>query len=176
MAAGKNIRSVCGTGNAPGVTSTIWITKKSEVTAISAATNGVISGAGAFTMATTPAAGSWNVFELTPVLSKKSFTAPFEGETGGQLWVPSLTGYINGMSGEKNAKLESFTGCPCLVIYQDKNKKRWLIGDMTDGVYLSIVPGINETSNGYELTLNSDGFGYMPYELADSVTLTVAAD
>lgn len=176
MAAGKNVRAVCGTTNAPGISSTMWICKKSEVTAITAASGGVVAGASAFTMATSPAAGSFNVFELSPVLNKKSFTAPFEGEVGGKLWKPQFAGFINGMSGAKNSILESFVGCPCLVIFKDKTKKRWLIGDLDDGVYVDVVPVNNETNNGYELTINSEGYSYMPYELNDDVTLTVAAD
>lgn len=177
MAAGKNIRSTCGLKNPPGLGDNFWICKKSEVTAIAAATDGVISGASAFTMATTPATGTFNVFEVTPVANKKSFTAPQEGELGSSgIWKPVLNGYINGMSGAKNAKLESFVGCPCIVIFQDKGKKRWLIGDLDDGVYIKVTPGINDTQNGYEIALESGGQGYIPYELNADVTLTVAAD
>ncbi len=176
MAVGKNIRSQCGVGNAPGIRSTMWICKKNEVTAITAAADGVIAGASAFTMSGAPNVGSFNVFELTPVLGKKTFETPMEGEMGGKLWVPAFTGFINGSTGNKSNILTSFVGCPCLIIFKDKTGKRWLIGDLDDGVYVDVVQKINEGENGYELTINGDGFGYMPYELNDNVTLTVAAD
>ena len=176
MAAAKNIRATCGTKNPPGLSSTMWITKKSEVTAITAATAGKIAGASAFTMATTPAAGSWNVFELSPVPGKKTFAAPLEGETGNKFWKPEVTGYINGITGAKSAILESFVGCECLVIIKTKGGKRFLIGDLDDGLYLDVIPGINGEANGYEIKAMSELSGYIPYELDDDVTLTVAAD
>jgi hypothetical protein len=176
MAAGKNIRRTCGLGNAAGVNNQIWFTKKSEVTAITAAASGVISGASAFTMATTPAAGTFNILELTPIANKKVFEVNPAGDADSPSWNVNITGFHPKMEGSKNDVFTSITGCEYIIVVQDKNTKRFLVGDINSGAYITVKPIINEGSNGYEITLTMEGLAALPYELASNVTLTVAAD
>jgi hypothetical protein len=98
------------------------------------------------------------------------------GKGDDKFWKPEVTGYINGITGAKSAILESFVGCECLVIIKTKGGKRFLIGDLDDGLYVDVTPGINGEANGYEIKAMSELSGYIPYELDDNVTLTVAAD
>jgi hypothetical protein len=176
MAAGKNVRRTCGLGNAAGVNNQLFFTKKSEVTAITAATAGVISGASAFTMATSPAAGTFNVLELTPIANKKVFEVNPAGDADSPSWNVNITGFHPKVEGGKSAIFTSLAGCEYIVVVQDKNLKRHLVGDILSGAYITIKPIINEGSNGYEITVTMEGLAALPYELAENVSLTLAAD
>ena len=175
MAAGKNIRRTCGLGNAAGVNNTIWFTKKSEVTAITAASAGVISGASAFTMEDDPV-GTFNVLELTPINNKKVFEVNPAGDADSPSWNVNITGFHPKISGAKNAIFTSITGCEYIVVVQDKNTTRFLIGDILSAAYITVKPIINEGTNGYEITVTMEGLAALPYELASNVVLTLAAD
>lgn len=176
MAAGKNIRKTCGLGNAAGISNVLWFTKKNEVTAITAASSGVISGASAFTMASSPTAGSFNAMDLSPINSKKTLEVAPVGDADSPGWTVTLTGFHPKLEGAKSEILTSLAGCEYIVVFQDKNKKRWLIGDIVDGAYITVKPMINDGSNGYEVTVTLEVSNHLPYELEENVSLTVAAD
>jgi hypothetical protein len=172
MAAGKNVRRVCGLGNAAGVGNTIWYAKRDEVTAIPEATAGVITGA--FTMATTPAAGTFNIMDLSPIANKKVFEEVPAGDVDSPSWTPTITGFHPKVEGAKNAVLTSLAGCEYIVVVQDKNKRRWLVGDKDAGATITVKPTINEGSNGYEITITLEGASHLAYELHEDTTFAIS--
>lgn len=174
MAADKNLIRTCGLGNAAGVSNRLWFTKKSEVTAITAATAGVISGASAITMSASPV-GTFNILDLTPISNKKVFEVNPAGDADSPSWTVNITGFHPKMEGAKNAIFTSLAGCEYIIVIQDKNNKRFLVGDINNGAYITVKPVINEGSNGYEITITMEGLANIPYELAENVTLAIAA-
>lgn len=174
MGALGNVRRNCALQNAAGLASKFWIAKRNEVTAIAAATGNKISGATAFTMATTPAAGKWKVIEMTTVGSKKSYKSTKEGDADTVSIKTVVTGFIPGI--EDTNELNQLNGCEWLVIALDSNGKKRLLGDLNEACTIKVEEDINENANGYPFEIMVERKNHFPYFLDDNVTITEAAD
>lgn len=173
----RNVRRSCGLGNAAGLAAILYLTKKNEVTAITAPGSDTdeISGASALTMATSPA-GTFKILELSPILSKKSWETTTEGDADSPSYKTVVVGFLPATDAVRGNILGSLAGCEYLVVAKDNNTKRRLLGDLDTGATLTIKETINDGANGYEITVTCEGKNHMPYYLNSNVALTLAAD
>lgn len=170
-----NIRQDCALLIPPGLTAGIYITKRNEVTAITAAVDNEISGASAFTMATTPAAGTWKFIGVSAVPGKKTLDTVKVGDDDSTGLQPTYVGYIPGISVDRN-EVQQLNGCEWLVVVVDNKGNRHLLGDLNEGCRIKCEQKIDENVNGYPLEVKGPVRGYFPYMLNSNVTLTLAAD
>ena len=121
----RNIRiSACGgLTNSGGLGNLLYFAKKSEITSIVAPLSGTheIVGASPFTMATSPAAGTFKVIELSPVPGKKTWDTPKEGDVDSTSWGVTIVGFHPGTNPVKGDSFTSIVGCEHVVIAIDKN-------------------------------------------------------
>jgi len=166
----SSIAKECGGGNSPGLKTTLYIAAKEEITTIPAATSGVISSdltmraydagppevqAGVFkTIAISKINGSWTV---EPV-----------GEGENISYRVTINAFVNKISSDKSFSLNSTTGGEFIVIAQDRNAQKRLVGDLDEGCTIKVGEQTND-ANGYPITIEWDTPN-LPYFYTGTIT------
>jgi hypothetical protein len=152
-----NIEVTCATKNAAGMKGFMYIIKKEDVTTVPAATGHAITGD-----ITLEATKVWFRWTISKERAKNTWTITSEGDKDASTDNVVFAAVIAGIDKTKSAILEINPACEFLVIVEDKNGKRRLLGDLSEGCTVKVGETVNETANQYDIEVMWDG-GYKPY-------------
>lgn len=138
-------------GNASGLKTKVYVACMDHITAIPAATAGVI--ATDITMSLDTGEGSAGLFyewEFSKI--NASYTFEPEGEAEDGFGTHVLSFFIPKMSAAKNVILNGVRGgAEHAIVFRDGNGTPFLMGDNDEGATIEVVPSTNDR-NGYTIT------------------------
>ena len=155
-----SIEKFCGGGNAPGLKTTIWIAGKVEITAIPAADVDTSVVSTDFTMRVEDAVGppvvAAGVFK-TIAISKINGSWKVEpvGEGENISYKVTIEAFVNKISSAASYSLNATTGGEFIVLAQDKNGEKRIVGDLDEGASIKVGEQTND-ANGYPITIEWD--------------------
>lgn len=153
----QSIAGHCG-ANAKNIKPRVWLANPNEIDSIPAATAGVISTD--IVMKTNTPAFVFAVWNISPV--DPGFTGESSGDLDGIEIPISLSVFIPAMEGAKSDKINQVNGGEYVVIVEDKNGKKWILGELNDGAFIRAGVQTND-KNGYPITIEWTT-ARLPYE------------
>jgi hypothetical protein len=142
------IAKACGAGNAKGLKGTLYIANKDDVATIPAAGAGTHLVSTNMTMESTKKFYKWEFSKIDHDLQITS-----EGDQDANTFKSVLTFLVPKVTAANTYILGlSATGCEYIVIVEDKNGNKRIIGDLVDGAILKVNEKVKD-KNGYECTL-----------------------
>jgi len=141
------IARACGAGNAKGLKGNVYVANKEDITTIPAA------GAGTHVVSTNLTMASLKVF-FTWAISKIDHDLQIvsEGDQDANSFKTTLTFLIPKVSAANTYIVGlSATGCEFVVITEDANGNKRIIGDLINGATLKVNEKVKD-KNGYEVT------------------------
>lgn len=154
------IEEFCGGVNAPGLDRMLSITCSDQVATIPAATAHVISTA--ITMTASPAGVFFKWF-----FSKEDSTWSSERDENG-MWNTEVKIFVSQLAAEKTTVFNGLTGDNMIAIVTDRNGKKRLVGDITNGASVK-VKETSSPKSGYEVTITWQS-AYAPYFYTSTIT------
>jgi len=137
------LRVICDFSN--GFKTALYIADESEVTAIPAAVDGVV------TTAITMAAGKkFYKFDVSKESGDTKLNATAEG-TKSKVYNVELEAVIVGVEGAKSAIISGLKNCYYIVIVEDLDGRKWIVGEKDNGVDFLPAMVHDGTLNEYQL-------------------------
>lgn len=142
------IARACGAGNAKGLKGTIYIANKTDIDTIPAAGAGTHVVSSNITMESGKVFYAWDISKIEHDLQIVS-----EGDADANSFKTTLTFLIPKISPTNTYIVGlSATGCEFVVIVEDANGNKRILGNLVDGCNLKVNENVKE-KNGYNCTI-----------------------
>lgn len=164
-----NIAKECGGGNSAGLKTTLYICHKEEVASIGSATAHAVS---TMTMRSADAgppeieAGVFKTWSISR--GQQTYLAETIGEDENRSYNVTLTCFISKKSAAKSNILNGMIGGEYIVIAEDRNGVKEIIGDTSEGCIVTVGSQVSD-ANGYPVTINWLT-SHLPYVYTGTIT------
>lgn len=166
------IEKACGGGNTPGLKTKIYVACVDEVATIPAVDASSLIVSTDITMRAADAgppaiaAGTFKEWSISKINGTWTVEAVGEGENIS--YNVTVNAFINKISASKSYILNSATGGEFIVIAEDKNGQKRLVGDIDDGCSIKVGEQTND-ANGYPVVIEWT-VNHLPYFYTGSIT------
>lgn len=133
-----SIEKFCG-ANPDGIKTRIWVQAKEDISEIAEAQDGKVDSI----------TGDFYVWPISPL--EGNYEGTPEGDVDNTTQQHVLNCFIPQMKGEKSHILNSSIGGEFIVVYTDRNGRKWIIGDLDEGATIRVTSGT--AKNGYTLEI-----------------------
>lgn len=159
------ITSVCGASNAPGLLSKMWIAYEEDIDTIPAPTADTFDIATDITMVATKVFYLWDISRL-----EQKFDVNTEGDEDSNTKAIDLEVFIRALTSAKSRILSTNSnGCQLIVIVEDKNGQKWLLGRKGDGVLMTVKKQVNPKA-GYVVSIKGSQ-PHLPYKYNGAIAV-----
>jgi hypothetical protein len=131
----------------------LYIALKADLATIPAPAVGTHAITADITMEATKTFFKW---DISKVKSKNPWAVVHEGDSDASSDVTTFQCVIAGTDKLKSFILGGNPACEYIVIVEDKNGKRRLVGDLTEGCTVKVGETINDTANQYDVEIMWD--------------------